>query len=130
MVNDLDAARRSTSTTSRRRSRDVFGYPDGKVTVQHHGLRVQFHRSASSATTSTMPDYRTTLTAESAGEVPDDIGATPEPTPTPEPDARAYSGTHAGADPCTDACAYAGSNTRADTGADARAHARADADAV
>jgi len=32
-----------------------------------------------------MPDYRTTLTAESAGEIPDDIGATPEPTPTPGP---------------------------------------------
>ena len=60
-----------------------FGYPDGSVTVTIPDYEFRFVLPFL-GTTLTMPAYRTTLTAESAGIVPDPIG-TPAPSPTPDP---------------------------------------------
>ena len=59
-----------------------FGYPDGAVTVTIPDYEFKFVLPFLGASI-TLPDYRTTLTAECAGVIPDNIG--PSPTPTPEP---------------------------------------------
>ena len=59
----------------------VFGYPDGSVSVSITGYQFQFILPLLSSTSITMPDYHTTLTAESAGMIPPNIA--PSPTPTP-----------------------------------------------
>jgi hypothetical protein len=61
-----------------------FGYPDGSVTVSVTGFEYKIVLPFLGSGV-TLPDYRTTLTAESAGVIPDNIGASPTPTPTPEP---------------------------------------------
>jgi hypothetical protein len=61
-----------------------FGYPDGAVTVSISDFNFQFVVPIF-GTTLTMPDYRTTLTAESAGIVPPDVTPTPTPEPSPSP---------------------------------------------
>jgi hypothetical protein len=65
-----------------------FGYPDGEVTVSITDFDFRFVVPIL-GTTMTMPDYRTTLTAESAGTIPADITPTPTPeaSPTPGPSA-------------------------------------------
>src|SRR5215203_1438336 len=60
-----------------------FGYPDGAVTVSVTDFEFKFVLPFL-GTSVTMPDYRTTLTAESAGIIPDPVG-TPSPTPAPSP---------------------------------------------
>src|SRR5215208_2462899 len=55
-----------------------FGYPDGAVTVSITDFEFKFVLPFL-GTAVTMPDYRTTLTAESAGIIPDPITS---PTPT------------------------------------------------
>ncbi|MDT7806893.1 MAG: hypothetical protein QOJ70_706 [Acidobacteriota bacterium] len=60
----------------------TFAYPGGSVTVSITGYVFHFVVPLI-GTTIAMPDYHTTLTAESAGQVPSDIGPTPAPTPTP-----------------------------------------------
>ena len=62
----------------------VFGYPDGKVTVSVTGYVFNFAVPVV-GTTISMPDYRTTLTAESAGVIPGDLGGEPTPTPSVTP---------------------------------------------
>jgi Flp pilus assembly protein TadG len=62
----------------------IFSYPGGAVTVSITGYVFRFVVPLI-GTTIAMPDYHTTLTAESAGQVPPDIGPTPAPTPTPTP---------------------------------------------
>jgi hypothetical protein len=62
----------------------VFGYPEGAVTVSIVNYQFQFVVPLV-GTNITMPDYRTTLTAESAGMIPADIGPSPSPTPSPTP---------------------------------------------
>jgi len=62
----------------------AFGYPGGTATVSITNF--QFHFVVPIiGTTITMPDYHTTLTAESAGQIPADIGPSPTATPTPTP---------------------------------------------
>ena len=61
-----------------------FGYPDGAVTVSITDFEFQFVVPIFGLTM-TMPDYRTTLTAESAGVTPPDITPTPTPDPSPTP---------------------------------------------
>jgi cell division septation protein DedD len=60
-----------------------FGYPDGAVTVSITNFEFKFVLPFLGSGV-TLPEYRTTLTAESAGVVPDPI-ATPTPTPAPSP---------------------------------------------
>ena len=60
-----------------------FGYPDGAVTVSIPDYEFKFVLPFLGEGV-TLPEYRTTLTAESAGIVPDPIG-TPAPSPTPNP---------------------------------------------
>ena len=60
-----------------------FGYPDGSVTVSLTDYEFRFVLPFLGDGV-TLPAYRTTLTAESAGIVPDPIG-TPAPSPTPNP---------------------------------------------
>ncbi|HYY97596.1 MAG TPA: TadE family protein [Pyrinomonadaceae bacterium] len=62
----------------------VFGYPGGSVTVSITDFQFDFVVPFV-GTSITMPDYHTTLTAESAGQVPDDIGPSPTPTPSATP---------------------------------------------
>ena len=62
----------------------VFGYPGGSVTVSITGFQFKFVVPIV-GTTISMPDYHTTFTAESAGQIPDDIGPSPTPTPNPTP---------------------------------------------
>lgn len=62
----------------------VFSYPDGEVTVSVTGFQFNFVVPMF-GTTISMPDYRTTLTAESAGTIPPAITPTPGPTPSPTP---------------------------------------------
>lgn len=64
----------------------VFGYPDGSVSVSITGYEFAFVVPLL-ATTISMPDYATTLTAESAGMIPENItpGGSPTPTPAPTP---------------------------------------------
>jgi hypothetical protein len=62
----------------------VFGYPGGSVTVSITGFKFNFVVPFV-GTEIPMPDYHTTLTAESAGEVPPDISPSPSPTTTPTP---------------------------------------------
>jgi Flp pilus assembly protein TadG len=62
----------------------VFGYPEGSVTVTIDDYQFNFVVPIV-GTTLTMPDYRTTLTAESAGMIPPDITPTPTPGPTATP---------------------------------------------
>jgi len=65
---------------------NLYGYPKGTVTVSitefSHQLFIPFV-----ATSIELPDYRTTLTAESAGMVPADITPSPTPGPSPTPSA-------------------------------------------
>ena len=105
----------------------VFSYPGGEVTVSVTGFNFKFVVPII-GTTISMPDYHTTLTAESAGQVPPDVGPTPAPTATPTParlraNARtdAHTRAHAGADgdPDPRADAYAGPHADADRDADA-----------
>lgn len=85
LVNDLDTTQIDVSYETSSIT-GVFGYPDGKVTVQITGYEFNLVIPIAGVTV-TMPDYRTTLTAESAGQPVDDIttGPTPNPTPTPLP---------------------------------------------
>ncbi|HKG15986.1 MAG TPA: TadE family protein, partial [Pyrinomonadaceae bacterium] len=62
----------------------VFGYPGGSVTVSIVNFEFQFVVPIL-GTTISMPDYHTTLTAESAGEIPPDITPTPTPGPSTTP---------------------------------------------
>jgi Flp pilus assembly protein TadG len=62
----------------------VFSYPGGSVTVSITGFTFKFIVPII-GTTISMPDYHTTLTAESSGQVPPDVGPTPAPTATPTP---------------------------------------------
>ncbi|HEX8352742.1 MAG TPA: TadE family protein [Pyrinomonadaceae bacterium] len=61
-----------------------FSYPGGAVTVSIKGFAFKFVVPIL-GTTISMPDYHTTLTAESSGQVPPDVGPTPAPTATPTP---------------------------------------------
>lgn len=61
-----------------------FGYPDGAVTVLVTDFEFKFVLPFLGSSV-TLPDYRTTLTAESAGVVPGNIGPTPTPAPSPTP---------------------------------------------
>jgi hypothetical protein len=61
-----------------------FGYPDGAVTVTIPDYEFKFVLPFLGAGV-TLPEYRTTLTAESAGNVPGNIGPSPTPTPAPTP---------------------------------------------
>ena len=66
-----------------------FGYPDGSVTVTIPDYEFKFVLPFLGASL-TLPEYRTTLTAESTGIIPDPITSptpTPEPSPTPGPSA-------------------------------------------
>src|SRR2546423_187892 len=65
----------------------VFGYPDGSVSVSITGYQFQFVLPLLSSTSSTIPDYPTALTAESAAIIPPNIFPSPTPptTPTPAP---------------------------------------------
>lgn len=76
---DIDVVYRPSPVT------EVFGYPGGEVTVRvvdfEFTLNVPFV-----GMTVALPDYRTTLTAESAGFIPEDITEPPDPTPTPTPE--------------------------------------------
>jgi hypothetical protein len=83
LVNNLDAAEINVEYTNSSIT-EVFGYPDGSVSVTITNYQFQFVVPLF-ATTLTMPDYRTTLTAESAGMIPPDIGGSPTPTPSPTP---------------------------------------------
>ena len=62
----------------------VFGYPGGMVTVSITDYEFRLVVPLL-GTTITLPDYRTTLTAESAGMIPPDITPTPTPGPTATP---------------------------------------------
>lgn len=62
----------------------VFGYPEGSVAVEINGYQFNFVVPII-GTTISMPDYRTTLTAESAGIIPPDVSASPTPSATPAP---------------------------------------------
>jgi Flp pilus assembly protein TadG len=69
----------------------IFGYPDGAVTVEITNYEFRFVIPFVTRTL-TMPEYSTTLTAESAGMIPPDVTPTPTPgpgggTPTPTPPA-------------------------------------------
>jgi TadE-like protein len=66
----------------------VFGYPEGAVAVGINDYEFQFVVPLFT-TGINLPDYRTTLTAESAGMIPPDISASPTPGPsaTPTPSA-------------------------------------------
>ncbi|MBA3240916.1 MAG: pilus assembly protein, partial [Acidobacteria bacterium] len=83
LVNNLDAAEVDVEYTNSSIT-GVFGYPDGSVSVTITNYQFQFVVPLFSTTLS-MPDYRTTLTAESAGMIPPDIGPSTTPTPTPTP---------------------------------------------
>ncbi|HWS86131.1 MAG TPA: TadE/TadG family type IV pilus assembly protein [Pyrinomonadaceae bacterium] len=62
-----------------------FGYPDGSVTVSIPNYEFRFVLPFLTEGV-TLPEYRTTLTAESAGIIPDPITSpTPEPSPNPSP---------------------------------------------
>jgi hypothetical protein len=83
-LDDVDVAYTPSPVTN------LYGYPKGSVTVSITDFEFKF--VVPLITTSiTLPDYRTTLTAESAGFVPPDITASPTPgpsaTPTPGPSA-------------------------------------------
>ena len=85
MVNDLDPETQVDVTYVVSPVTEIFSYPGGKVTVQITDYDFQLKVPFVSMDID-MPDYRTTLTAESAGQVPDPIATpeeTPEPTPTP-----------------------------------------------
>jgi Flp pilus assembly protein TadG len=62
----------------------IYSYPGGTVTVSVTGFQFKLLVPIVGQTIS-MPDYHTTLTAESAGQVPPDFVPTPVPTPTPAP---------------------------------------------
>jgi hypothetical protein len=62
----------------------VFGYPGGSVTVSITNFEFKFVVPFV-GTTISMPDYHTTLTAESAGEPLPDITPTPTPGPSTTP---------------------------------------------
>ncbi len=83
MVKDLDAADVEVVYTPSSIT-GVFGYPDGKVTVSITNYNFQFVVPLI-GTSIQLPDYRTTLTAESAGMIPGNIGGAPTPTPAPTP---------------------------------------------
>jgi Flp pilus assembly protein TadG len=88
LVNGLGEAEVSVEYTNSSIT-GVFGYPDGSVTVSITGYEFSFVVPLL-VTTISMPDYRTTLTAESAGMIPPNITPGPSttptpPTPTPEP---------------------------------------------
>lgn len=75
MVNDLTPTNINVEYTG-------FGVGEGTVTVTITNYQFQFIIPLV-GTTITMPAYRTTLTAESAGVLP--TGSTPPPNPTPNP---------------------------------------------
>jgi hypothetical protein len=83
MVNGLDADDVEVEYTPSPVT-EVFGYPGGKVSVSIINYDFDFVVPFLSASMR-MPDYRTTLPAESAGMIPEDIGGEPEPTPEPTP---------------------------------------------
>jgi Flp pilus assembly protein TadG len=83
VVQNLDAATIDVDYTASPVT-GVFGYPEGSVTVSITDYQFQFVVPLF-GTTISMPDYRTTLTAESAGMIPPDVTGTPAPTPTPSP---------------------------------------------
>jgi hypothetical protein len=62
----------------------VFSYPGGSVTVSIVNFEFKLVIPVV-GTTISMPDYHTTLTAESAGEIPPDITPTPTPGPSTTP---------------------------------------------
>lgn len=83
MVNGLDTTKVDVEYVNSTVT-GVFGYPDGEVTVSITDFEFQFVVPIFGLTM-TMPDYRTTLTAESAGTIPADITPTPTPAPSPTP---------------------------------------------
>ncbi len=82
VVNSLDTDNVSVDYTDSTVT-GLFGYPDGSVTVSITGYEFAFVVPLL-ATTISMPDYRTTLTAESAGMIPGNITPVPSTTPTPD----------------------------------------------
>lgn len=62
----------------------IYSYPGGSVTVSITSFQFRFVVPLI-GTTISMPDYHTTLTAESSGQVPPDVGPPPTPTPSPTP---------------------------------------------
>jgi len=64
----------------------IFGYPGGSVAVGIDNYQFRFVVPFLTRTL-TLPDYTTTLPAESSGMIPPDVTPTPEPggTPTPTP---------------------------------------------
>jgi hypothetical protein len=77
---------------------NIFSYPGGSVTVSVTNFKFKLLIPLVGRDIS-MPDYHTTLTAESSGQVPPDFTptptpkptATPTPAPTPSPTPRACS---------------------------------------
>ncbi|HEX8117148.1 MAG TPA: TadE family protein [Pyrinomonadaceae bacterium] len=63
---------------------NIFSYPGGSVTVSITNFKFKLLVPIVGGDVS-MPDYHTTLTAESSGQVPPDFTPTPTPTPSATP---------------------------------------------